>query len=181
MAMPKEPKGRNTIAIRRRNKSAVRQIIEAFNSGNTDLIDKAIHPKLIDNTPAFHTSPNREGVKQQVKIFRELFPDARFTEELIIAEGNMVFLRWQMTGTFQGKLFGREGTGKEITHHGHEILLLDDAGRIVEHMDTFNVVTFMDKLGLMDAEMLQQIREAGLLGAPSDKSALTGQLVSQPG
>jgi predicted ester cyclase len=170
MTMPKEPQGKNTAAIRKRNKDAARRIIEAFNTGNTDIIDEVIHPKLVDHTPAFQTSPNRKGVKQQVEMYRKVFPDAYFEEEFIIAEGNMLLLRWQMTGTFKGKLFGREGTGKKISHHGHEILLLDDQGKIKEHIDTFNVVSFLDKLGLMDTNMLQSLKKAGVLSMPSDKS-----------
>jgi predicted ester cyclase len=175
MAMPREPQGRNTAAIRNRNKEAARRIIEAFNTGNTDIVDDVIHPKLIDHTPAFRTSPNREGVKQQIQMYRKVFPDAYFEEELIIAEGNMVFLRWQMTGTFRGNLFGRRGTGKKITHHGHEILQFDNKGRNTEHMDTFNVVAFLDKLGVMDTEMLHSLKSAGILSAPSEKSAFLGE------
>jgi predicted ester cyclase len=175
MAMPREPQGRNTAAIRKRNKEAVRRIMKAFNTGKTDLVDDVISPDLIDHTPAFRTSPNREGVKQQIQMYRKVFPDAKFKEELIIAEGNMVFLRWQMTGTFRGKLFGRRGTGKKISHHGHEILLFDSKGINTEHIDTFNVVTFLDKLGVMDTEMLERLRQAGILSAPSEKTAFLGE------
>lgn len=171
MAMPKEPQGRNTAAIRKRNKEATRRILKAFNTGKTDAINDVIHVKLIDHTPAFRTSPSREGVTQQIEMYRKVFPDAKFKEELIIAEGNMVFLRWQMTGTFKGELFGRKGTGKKISHHGHEILLFDDKGRNTEHIDAFNVVSFLDKLGLMDTEMLTRLKDAGILSRQSDKSA----------
>jgi predicted ester cyclase len=171
MAMPREPEGRNTAAVRKRNKEAVRRIMKAFNTGDTKLVDDAIHPNLLDHTPAFRTNPGREGVKQQIEMYRKVFPDAKFKEELIIAEGNMVFLRWEMTGTFRGKLFGRQGNGKKITHHGHEILLFDSKGMNTEHIDTFNVTAFLDKLGVMDSEMLGRLQDAGILSTTSDKSA----------
>lgn len=171
MPMPKEPQGRNTAAIRKRNKDAVRRVIEAFNSGKKEIVDEVHNPKLVDHTPAFRTNRDQpiEGVKQQIEMYRKVFPDAHFKEEFIIAEGNMVFLRWQMTGTFKGKLYGRKGNGKKISHHGHEILLFDEKGKIKEHIDTFNVVSFLDKLGLMDTDMLERLRQAGALSSrPSD-------------
>jgi predicted ester cyclase len=176
MTMPKEPQGPNTAAIRKRNKTAVRRMVEAFNSGKTEIVDEVHHPKLIDHTPAFRTSTNaRQGVKQQIEMYRKVFPDAHFEEEFIVAEGNMVVMRWQMTGTFKGKLFGREGNGKKISHHGHEILLFDDKGMITEHIDTFNVISFLDKLGLMDTNMLQSLKKAGVLSMPSDKSTFLNE------
>ncbi|HEU0297796.1 MAG TPA: ester cyclase [Longimicrobium sp.] len=163
MAGPSGPRGPNTDKIRDRNKASVRRVLEAFNTGNLRLIDEAIHPDLRDYTPGIRSSPNRRGVQMQVEIFRSQFPDVHFKEEYTIAEGDMVFLRWEMTGTHRGKLLGREGTGRKITHHGHEILRLDKDGRIIEHTDSFNVVTFLDKLGLMDAEMLTRLRQSQIL------------------
>jgi hypothetical protein len=72
--MPREPQGRNNAAIRKRNKAAVRRIIEAFNTGNTEIIDRVVHPDLVDHTPGPRTGRDREGLKQQVEMFRRLFP-----------------------------------------------------------------------------------------------------------
>lgn len=172
MGNPRRPEGRNTDEVRTRNLKSMHQITEAFNTGNTEGIDKVVSDNLVDRTPGLRTIPGREGIKQQVKLFRELFPDVKFEEEMVIAEGNMLFLRWNMTGTFtRGRLFGREATGRKIDFHGHEILVFDDAGTITEHYDTFNAMTFLDQLGLMDERMLERLRVAGLLSA-SDKGSL---------
>jgi predicted ester cyclase len=157
--------------------------MEAFNSGKTEIVDEVHNPKLLDHTPALRTSVNDPilGVKQQIEMYRRVFPDVRFKEEFIIAEGNMVFMRWQMTGTFKGKLFGRKGNGKKISFHGHEILKLDDKGKIQEHMDTFNVVAFLDKLGLMDTKMLQSLKKAGVLEVAGDKSVMYDEAAAPAG
>lgn len=162
------PRGLNTEEIRNRNKDTVRRVLEAFNSGDLRAIEEAHSPELVDFTPGLRREPSIRGVQQQVGLFRDLFPDVSFREVFIVAEGDMVVLRWEMTGTHKGQLFGREGTGRTITYHGHEILRLDERGRIVEHTDTFNVVTFLDKLGLMDGEMLERIKKEGILSGAAE-------------
>lgn len=176
---PRGPRGPNTEDIRKRNKATVRRVLQAFNTGNLREIEEAHSPALVDFTPGIRAEPNPRGVHKQAEMFRSLFPDVNFREDFIIAEGDMVVLRWEMTGTHKGRLFGREGTGRKITYHGHEILRLDDEGRIVEHTDTFNVVTFLDMLGLMDGEMLQRIKQAGVLsrGVSTAEIGATEELV----
>jgi predicted ester cyclase len=133
-----QPRGKTTDEAREKNKAVVRQVLEAFNSGETAVIDKVAHAELKDHTPVARTRPGREGMKQQIATIHEAFPDARFEEETMISEGDMVFLRWRMTGTHKGRMFrGAEPTGREVTHYGHEILRIRD-GQIVEHLDYFD-------------------------------------------
>ncbi len=164
MAMPREPQGENTDKIRERNKAAVRRILEAFNTGNTRLIDQVSQPAVLDydTCPGLENIGGTANIKQQVTMLREQFPDLHFEEELIIAEGNMVFMRWRLTGTHKGSLFGRPPTGKQISHHGHEIVMLDDKGLILEHIDTNDILKFTDQLGLLDAEMMKTLDQMGV-------------------
>lgn len=160
-ATPIVPRGPNTPDIRKRNKANIRRILEAFNTGKTELIDEVVAPNLVSYTPKPGIRGNRAGLKQQIALFREMFPDARFEEQEMIAEGDVVHLRWKMVGTPKGQYLGRRLRGKQITIYGQDTVRLAK-GKQVEHRDTFNLMGFLDKLGVLDSAMLKKLREAGL-------------------
>lgn len=160
-ATPIPPKGPNTEAIRETNKAATRRILEAFNTGNTAIVDEVAAPTLVSYTPKPGIPGDREGLKKQIVLFRQVFPDVRFEEQEVLAEGDVVHLRWKMVGTAKGEYLGRHLPEKQITHYGHEVVRLA-GGKIVEHRDTFDQMGFLDKLGVLDSAMLQQLRDSGL-------------------
>lgn len=159
-ATPIPPRGRNTEAIRKTNKANVRRILEAFNTGNTAIVDEVAHPALVSYTPKPGCPGDREGLKKQIVLFRQMFPDARFEEQEIIAEGDVVHLRWKMVGTAKGEFLGRRLPEKQITQYGQDTVRLAK-GKQVEHRDTFDLMGFLDKLGVLDPAMLQQLRDSG--------------------
>ncbi len=155
------PRGPDNEAVRECNKAAVRRILEAFNTGDTTIIDQLTHPELIDLTPPPGTPSGLEGLKHQIGKLREQFPDVHLEEEVLVAEGDTVFMRWKMTGTNLGRIYGRPPTGRRITHYGHEIITLKD-GMIIKHFDTSDVMMFLDKLGLLDDQMMQALTRYGV-------------------
>jgi len=159
-ATPIPPKGPNTEAIRETNKANVRRTLEAFNTGNTAIIDEVAHPGLVSYTPKPNCPGTAEGLKSQIMLFRQMFPDARFEEQEIIAEADVVQLRWKMVGTAKGEFLGRRLPEKQITLYGHDTVRLAE-GKQVEHRDTFDLMGFLDKLGVLDQAMLQQLRDPG--------------------
>jgi predicted ester cyclase len=160
-ATPISPRGPNTESIRKRNKANMRRILEAFNTGNTDLVDEVAAPALVSFTPKPDIPGDREGLKRQIKQFRQMFPDARFEEQAIIAEGDVVTLFWKMVGTPKGEYLGRRLPEKQITHYGLDTVRFTK-GKQIEHRDTFDLMGFLDKLGVLDQEMLQTLRDRGL-------------------
>lgn len=62
---------------------------------------------------------------------REVFPDATFVIEDTVAAGHQVALRWEMTGTHEGSLFGEDPTGREVRLPAIEIDRFED-GLLVE-------------------------------------------------
>jgi predicted ester cyclase len=160
-ATPIQPRGLSTATVLAANKANVRRILEAFNTGNTAIVDEVAAPNLVSYTPKPGIPGDREGLKKQILQFRQLFPDARFEEQEIIAEGDVVHLRWKLVGTPRGEYLGRQLQQNEITHYGHDTVRIVD-GKQVEHRDTFDLMGFLDKLGVLDAGMLDTLRSAGL-------------------
>jgi predicted ester cyclase len=129
------------------NRAVVRRMLEVFNSGDLSVIDEIVDPNLISHNPHPGTEGNREGLKRQIQFLRQAFPDARFSEEQMLAENDKIFLRWTMVSTHQGPYMGHEGTGRELTHHGQEFFRLE-GGKIVEHHGEESNLEFLEKLGV---------------------------------
>lgn len=72
---------------------------------------------------------------------REVFPDAEFAIEDSFGAGGKVAVRWTMTGTHEGEMFGVEPTGREVELKAIEIDRFED-GLLVEtwtQSDTFGL------------------------------------------
>jgi len=115
-----------------RNKTVVRRILEAFNTGDAGIIDEVADPSLFSHTPFPRTNAQQGGLKQQVRRLREHFPNAYFEEEAVVAEGDQVFMQWKMTVTVPGQPGDQAQAGEQRVHHGHELIRLKD-GKIIEH------------------------------------------------
>src|SRR6266487_54290 len=86
------------------NKALVRRFYEeVFNQRNLALVDH-----LFSTTHVFHNPPTTlhgtEEFKQLLSVYITAFPDARFTVEDEIAEGERVASRYTFHGTHQGDL-----------------------------------------------------------------------------
>jgi steroid delta-isomerase-like uncharacterized protein len=129
------------------NKTAVMKMVDAFNTGDTTIVDELVDAKHRDETPFPATTPNREGLKQQIAALRHAFPDAKFTIDHIAAEGETVAYRWKLQGTHKGKLFGHGATNKKITHHGNDFVTFQN-GKMVAHHSADNLREMLAQLGL---------------------------------
>ncbi len=80
--------------------------------------------------------------------FASAFPDARFTIDDMIAEGDRVATKKTFTGTHQGPFAGIPPTGNRVTLTYVDILRVRD-GRIVEHWLSMDQLSFMQQLGVI--------------------------------
>lgn len=136
-----------------KNKAIVRRMLKAFNDGDTSVVDEILHPTLRDKSrklglePELRAAPAQQRVKVEIMREKEAFPDRKFKEESLVAEGDTVILRWSMTGTHKGRLLDRPPTGKKVKTFGTEVVKIQD-GKIVEHDDDSSHV--LDILGQLD-------------------------------
>ncbi|MGA7732569.1 MAG: ester cyclase [Chloroflexia bacterium] len=147
-----------------RNKKVMLAMLEAFNTGNTDIIPKLIHPEAQDNSsrpkmggPEAPEAPNALSWSIQIEELIGAFPDGQYSVDTMVAEGDTVMLRWAFTGTQRGPLFGREATNKQVTLYGYEIDRFQ-RGQIIDHTDDDSpVFHLLEQLGWMDEEMLRRL------------------------
>ncbi len=95
------------------NKAIVRHYLEqVWNHKNMAVIDEAIAPDLDQHVR--NVAPGRDGVKMFFKMIYGAFPDAHFTLEDIVAEGDTVAWRFTVRGTHTGPFRGLPPTGSRL-------------------------------------------------------------------
>jgi steroid delta-isomerase-like uncharacterized protein len=86
--------------------------------------------------------------RETTKGWRQAFPDLRVHIDKILAEGDLVSVRFIAEGTNTASGLGLPATGKSIRIVGTTILRIVD-GKILEEWPSFNQLDLMRQLGLM--------------------------------
>ena len=152
------------------SKKVARELLKRFNDeGETHLPDDLVSDDIVTRFPeTIRISRNGRGRRQRVAsevvLPRDAFPDQRFEEQIVIAQDDLVFIAWDLTGTQKGEFHGKRATNKEITVHGSDIVRVRD-GQIVEHWNFYSKprVHALARLGLLDVETGQKLKRQGLL------------------
>ncbi len=85
-------------------------------------------------------------MKQEVKAFREGFPDARIIIEQMIGEGDTVAFRFVLRGKHLGTFAGFPPTGKEDVLTGADFVRIAD-GKMVELWSIQDMLSWAQQLG----------------------------------
>ena len=133
------------------NKTVSRRFFEeVFGNGKLNLLDEIIAKDHVNkgpgSLPGLPTGP--EGAKQLVAVYRNAFPDLRFTIDEQIAEGDKVVTRWTAHGTHQGELVSIPATGNLSTITGIAVDRFVN-GKIVESWGIFDQFGMMQQLGVI--------------------------------
>jgi steroid delta-isomerase-like uncharacterized protein len=133
------------------NKTVSRRFFdEVFGKGKLAVADELIVKDHINSGPGTppELTPGLEGTKQLVTMYRNAFPDLRFTIDDQIAEGDKVVTRWTAHGTHRGELVGIPATGKSATVTGIVVDRLAN-GKIAESWGIFDQFGMMQQLGVI--------------------------------
>lgn len=132
------------------NKTVVRRLFdELWNKGNLPVADELIAPSYARHdasTPDVGRGPESE--KKRVTLYRNAFPDLRFTIEDIIDEGETVVARWSCRGTHKGELSGIAPMGKQFVISGISIVRFA-GGKMVEGYVNWDALGLMKQLGVV--------------------------------
>jgi predicted ester cyclase len=90
----------------------------------------------------------REGGLAEAKGWRQAFPDLKMNIDLILAENDLVAVRWTATGTNTGAGNGIPATGKPVKITGQATFRFVD-GRIAEEWASGDTIGIMRQLGLL--------------------------------
>ena len=131
------------------NKELVRQYMEeVWGQGDSAADERMIAPDYIDHTPPPGIMPDRAGHRENLRIFRTAFPDARFTIYDLVAENSTVVVRWTMQAIQRGPFYGRAATNKPCTLTGIDIYHVAN-GQIREVWHQQDVLGMLRQLGII--------------------------------
>ncbi len=128
------------------NKTITRNLVAAINSADETAFLQLVAPDVIDHYAPPGLPPGREGWNINRKLFRAAFPDGRWTEEDLVAEGDRVVGRYFFTGTHQGEFMGIPPTGRQVAVSNIHIVRIYD-GIVVEHWGHGDDLGMMQTLG----------------------------------
>jgi steroid delta-isomerase-like uncharacterized protein len=132
------------------NKTNVRRLFEeVWNKGYVPVADELFAPTYThhdSSTPDVGRGPESE--KKRVTLYRNAFPDIRFTIEDMLAEGETVVARWSCRGTHKGELNGIAPTGKQFNINGVSIARFTN-GKMFEGFINWDALGLMQQLGVV--------------------------------
>lgn len=128
------------------SKDLVRQFIDAVNRGDSSAIEAVLAPDYVDHSLPPGVPPDRSGFVRFIAGFRQSFPDAHWTIDDLIAEGDKVAGRVTFRGTHQGDLMGIPPTGKPATIGGIGIYRIAGA-KIAEGWVQRDLLGLLQQLG----------------------------------
>jgi steroid delta-isomerase-like uncharacterized protein len=132
------------------NKALAQRYVDLWNGVDLASADAIVGPEFRSRTAlqadALPSGP--ENLRQRVAGVRAAFPDARFTIETAVAEGEYVAVRWSTRARQQGEFRGVPPTGRTVTWAGMSLYRVAD-GKIADEWIYDNHVSLMQQLGAM--------------------------------
>ena len=133
------------------NKAVLRRLFEeGLNQNNPGVFDELLAPNFVIYDPPPGMSPDREGFRQLIEMFRAAFPDLHVTFEAEFADGDYVIHRGYTTGTHKGELMGIPPTGKQVKIKSLDIWRVVN-GKAVENWVQLDMLGLMEQLGVIPA------------------------------
>jgi steroid delta-isomerase-like uncharacterized protein len=131
------------------NKAVIRRFVEEVqNRRDWDVYDELNDPSFVNHSSPPGVPNDREGGKAFLGGFLNAFPDAKFTIDDMIAEGEQVVTKKTFTGTHKADFFGIPATGNPVTLQFVDIMRVRE-GRITEHWLSMDQLSFMQQLGVI--------------------------------
>jgi predicted ester cyclase len=129
--------------------STIANAVARLNTGDVDGYVRALyHPHC-----RFHGFPDafgsdRDGIANFFRAFVGAVPDARITADDLFADGDHVAVRYTLTGTHEGELFGAAATGRPLDVEGITLLRFEN-DLVAERWNRLDDVTLLTQLGLL--------------------------------
>jgi steroid delta-isomerase-like uncharacterized protein len=133
------------------NKAIIRRYLdEAWNKDNWEVAEEVVAEDVVFHDQVRHGDfpPGREGVLAAMERIRTGMPDFHVDVHEIVAEGDLVAIRWSSPGTHTGMFNGMPPTGRVATLHAISMVRMKD-GRIVEGWQEADVLGMVQELGMM--------------------------------
>lgn len=132
------------------NKAVAQGFVEEWNKGNLEGALAFIDDNVVDHNPAPGQAPGKDGARQALSGFLTAFPDLKFYNDYVLAEGDRVVDHGTARGTHKGNLFGIPPTGKSVEFTYTDIYRIAN-GKITEIWHIEDIVMAMQQIGAIKA------------------------------
>ncbi len=120
--------------------------LEAWNTGNVQLLDKIVSEKFeLRMTPDYKPATGLDSLKKEILFWRTAYPDFHITVNELIFSEMAVTVRWTITATNTGP-GSHPPTGRQIDVPGMSLLHIQN-GKIMDEWIASNNILWMQQLG----------------------------------
>ena len=129
------------------NKALVRRLFnEIWNKVNPAIVDELCTTNFTFNYAASGVSNDREGYKQTAIMWTSGISDLEVTLEDMVAEGDKVAVRWNVSCNHTGEFMRVPPTGKRVAMVGISIFRIE-GDKIIEEWGEMDTMGLMQQLG----------------------------------
>ncbi len=132
------------------NKALARRVIDLINRRELDRAFELYVPDYIYHGPGGQELRGREGIRGLWAVFLLAFPDLQAGIDAVIAEGDMIVLRWTVRGTHTGEFQGIAASHKKMTLPITEVFRILD-GQLAEAWDQYDRLHLLEQIGAAPA------------------------------
>ncbi len=123
---------------------------EALDGGNLAVLDEILAADIVYAAGVFPELRGRDAVKRALGALLTGFPDARFTVDQVIADGDVVAIRWTGRGTHEAAFLGVAPTGNSVEWTGINVYRIA-CGRIAEGWSEADGLGILRQVGALPA------------------------------
>jgi predicted ester cyclase len=132
------------------NKAVVMRFFEAASKNRMDDFDELMIPEFVTHGDAlFPFFRGREGMKKGVGGFKNAFPDATLTPEVVFGEGDKVMAHVRVDATQEKEWLGVQPSGKKYSWTATTIIRFNEDGKMAERWVIEDELGMMQQLGIM--------------------------------
>ena len=135
------------------NKELVRRDIEEiWNEGNYDLVDELYAADFVHHDPSYPGEVRGpDAQKEFIRMYNETFQGSpSLTIEEVMAEGDLVTVRWTGRGTHEEPFMGIDPTHEDIEVSGMTLARMED-GQFAEMWTNYDALGMLQQIGAVDA------------------------------
>lgn len=123
---------------------------DIFQNGDLAAADEILSPDFVIHAPGYPPEWTRgpEGAKLLAQAIIAGFPDRKFLTEETLGSGELVMIRWSMTATHEGELFGVPASGRPVSVAGFDLFRIEK-GKLVELWQSWDQLGMMQQIGVI--------------------------------
>lgn len=129
------------------NKASASEFFRAIDRLDRDALNQIYHDDFALQYPGNDAPMDRNAHWALMNGYHEGFPDMIHTPDVMVAEGNHVFVQGTVTGTNDGPLLGQEPTGASTKVRFLNMMTFKD-GKLLSIFSLIDQVTLQKQLGL---------------------------------